>query len=126
MLWLFACVAIGADVPKHLAETVYEAEVADARKEFDRKIAEAEKKLKERLEQASKDAAKKGDVDKAVVYRDRAKAVPAAPEEIKPPLLGRYEFKWINGTSYDLIFQADESVTAGDEKNVKVFWQKNG
>jgi hypothetical protein len=112
MTTLFALALLAADpveIPKHLAETVYEGDLAEAKRIYDLAVAEATERCKAALERASKSAAMEGQLNKAVAYRDRAKAL-VVPEATvtRSPLLGRYEFRWpMNNNVRQHVFEAN-------------------
>jgi hypothetical protein len=107
MTTLFALALLAADpveIPKHLAETVYEGDLAEAKRIYDLAVAAATERCKAALERASKSATMNGELDKAVAYRDRAKAL-VVPELVKP-LIGKYEFKFADGVVRHYVFDA--------------------
>ena len=105
MLSVLLAVAITGQtpVPKHLAETIYEGRIETARKKYEAEVQAARKDLKDSLERATTDATKRGDLDKAVAYRERAKA---AGTEI----VGKYEIRYVNGGVRHYLFQTDGSM----------------
>jgi hypothetical protein len=128
MTALFALALLAADpaeIPKHLAETVYEGDLAEAKRTYDLAVAEATDRCKAALERASKSATMNGDLDKAVAYRDRAKAL--AVPEMKPPLVGKYEFRWSNGTSFERVFDAHGNIVIQEkDRGQMMFWSQQG
>jgi hypothetical protein len=97
MTTLFALALLAADpveIPKHLAETVYEGDLAEAKRIYDLAVAAATERCKAALERASKSATTNGELDKAVAYRDRAKAL-AAPDPTSTPT-GKYHMRYAN------------------------------
>lgn len=130
MTALFALAVLAADpveIPKHLAEKVYEGELADARRIYDLAVKESTERARAALERASTAAAMRGELDKAVAYRDRAKAlvVPSAP--VKSPLVGKYEFRWSNGTSFERVFDADGNLVIDEKDRGKLMlWSRQG
>src|SRR5262245_57109433 len=134
MTALIALTLLAADpveVPKHLAETLYEADLAEAKRIYELSVTDATERCKAALERASKSATMLDDLDKAVAYRDRAKAlvVPTAPATAKP-LLGKFEFRYDNQLVRHYVFGVDGKAefsfasTVPDAKPVpcEIYW----